>query len=279
MSMQNAKPKMKIKPPGYWTIGRVSEVAKRYDSRVRFQRGHNTAYVIAFRRGWLASVCAHMLPAGSIIRRYVYRIWREETKEVYVGIACDWRRRYSLHKSVPKASMITFMSQPHEVEPITPLPIDAKEAAAMECAEIERYRREGWRVLNVAKGGGLGGGKTLWTKEALMDLAKQYPTRRALRAANNSAYVIASRQRLLDAMFSDHLNKGLAPDRMKNGTWTHEQLHEEAKRFRTRKQMATSSAGAYLAAHKSGILDEIFRDHENSGLTKGWQTRRRRKFT
>ena len=82
--------------------------------------------------------------------RFVYRIWNDETREIYIGLAINWRRRYLDHKRRPSVNMRDFINGPHQVECLTEREmISAAEAAAMEQSLIERYRSEGWNVLNV----------------------------------------------------------------------------------------------------------------------------------
>lgn len=45
---------------GYWTKERLMAEAAEYETRMAFQKGSNSAYIIARNKGWLDEVCAHM---------------------------------------------------------------------------------------------------------------------------------------------------------------------------------------------------------------------------
>lgn len=265
-----------INPPGYWTKVRVCAVAARFETRTAFQKGHNTAYVIAYRRGWLDDVCRHMRPAGNKIRRFVYRLWSDERREVYIGIACNVQRRYSQHKSAPKGAMMAFISAPHRIETVTPSPISAADAAKLETTLVERYARQGWTVLNVAKAGGLGGGEPKWTKARLRVAIAELGTRLAFREGMPGAYVMAHRHGWIEELFADMPNRGLTTRARPHGHWTRDTLKAIADEYPTRGAMQNAETGAYVAAHKLGILDDIFAEHPNQGYTKAWLKRKAR---
>ena len=86
-----------------------------------------------------------------------------------------------------------------------------------------------------------------------------------MRKASQSAYVIASRRGLIETIFAGHPNKGLRSDRKRNGTWTPEALSDLARQYPTRGAMQKAMTGAYVAAHRMGIIDEIFANHANGG--------------
>ena len=65
----------KYRPKGYWTKERLATEARKYDARAKFQKGSNSAYIIARNNGWLDDVCAHMLP---ILNRWPESAVREE---------------------------------------------------------------------------------------------------------------------------------------------------------------------------------------------------------
>lgn len=256
----------KIRPMGYWTFERVCRNASAFETRSEFQRRSNTAYVIAYRRGWLDAACAHMTAAGNRMMRFVYTISRPETKEVYVGLTANPKRRYAVHKSNPKAAMKAFIAGPHFFTTITPEPIPAADAAEMERSLVGKFQSDGWIVLNSAAAGGLGGRHdAIWTIDALMAEAVKYPTRLAMRRGSPSAYAIASRHRVIDRIFADHPSSGLSRSRKRNGHWTRRAIFEAAKSVETRQEFRRRHSGAYIAAHRLGYLDAAFADHPNKG--------------
>lgn len=49
-----------VNPAGYWTKERVLREAKKYQTRVAFQKGSTAAHQKAWKQGWLEEVSAHM---------------------------------------------------------------------------------------------------------------------------------------------------------------------------------------------------------------------------
>lgn len=252
-----------------WTKDRVAEEAKRFETRTAFQRGTASAYRIAHRKGWLDDVCTHMRRQGDRISRHVYAIEDRNCRLVYVGLAANVTRRYAQHRSAPRPDMVEFMAGTHELIVLTVHPLKAENAARLEHDTIERYRRDGWTVLNRAKAGGLGGRfDAYWTVERLTAEAIRCGSRRAMKEHSGAAYVIASRQGLIEAIFASVPNGGLNRARNPNGSWSKERLTALAVKCGTRQVMAKRHAGAYLAAHRKGLLPAIFAGVPNNGYLR-----------
>jgi hypothetical protein len=47
-------------PKGTWTRERVAAEAKKHSRKIDFMRANASAYVTAYRNGWLADACKHM---------------------------------------------------------------------------------------------------------------------------------------------------------------------------------------------------------------------------
>jgi len=106
---------------------------------------------------------------------YVYTFPPEEggdgkaVKYAYVGLTDDLGKRHRQHVNPIKKNIAGVKGsspvfryaqrvgvQPHK-EVITTEPVTEKEAVDLECSTIEKYKEEGWTMLNLAKCGSLGG--------------------------------------------------------------------------------------------------------------------------
>ncbi|QIG67456.1 GIY-YIG nuclease domain-containing protein [Rhizobium phage RHph_TM3_3_9] len=47
-------------PDGYWTRQRCVDEARKFETRSAFNNGSKSAYLAAFKRGWLDDICSHM---------------------------------------------------------------------------------------------------------------------------------------------------------------------------------------------------------------------------
>lgn len=99
------------------------------------------------------------------------------------------------------------------------------------------------------------GGKT-WTKEEIHQIALKYTKRKLFDQENHNACVYAQRKGWYDEITS---HMGYQPHGKK---WTKEEVHIEAKKYRTRNQFARASDTkgcnkAYQAAIHNGWIDEV----------------------
>ena len=92
-----------------------------------------------------------------------------------------------------------------------------------------------------------------WTKETISKEAKKYKTRSEFQTKSNGAYKAAWKLGILDEVCS-HMVCGLKNRKLK---WTKEAIQKEAKKYKTRKEFDVKAGGAYYAARKLGILDEV----------------------
>ncbi len=108
---------------------------------------------------------------------------------------------------------------------------------------------------------------TKWTREAVLENARQFGTLQEWRK-NGSAYAVALKQGwLLEA--TAHMKI------LKRVRWTDVEIFADAKKFQTIKEWRTSSNGAYSAASKRGLLEEITRLMSRSIKPNGFWTKER----
>ena len=185
---------------------------------------------------------------------YIY-VWKE-LNAVYVGRTVNPKSRHWAHKNRKTESTYRFSSE-NGVE--HPKMIVIENNLSM---EEGKDREEYWRqyyinntdmlVVNKVKCGAIGnldGGK--WTKDAVFEVAKKYPTRAKLKYANNTVYSVARINGWLDELFGKEKNK--KPIRK----WTKDALLEESKKYDTRYHFQVGNESAYKAALERNLLDEM----------------------
>lgn len=101
-----------------------------------------------------------------------------------------------------------------------------------------------------------------WTLPILKAAAKPYKTRSLFQVGNPPAYSAAYRQNLLDEIFDEHENKGIAKGKWDD--WTVEDYKKLANNL-TRGQFQNAHRKEYDSAVRRGLLEDIFKDHENKG--------------
>jgi hypothetical protein len=154
----------------------VHQVALKYQYRGEFCLKDEYYYEIARRWGWLDEVCSHMVFVGHKYKRLVY-VYEFKDKTSYIGLTGNDIRRSHSHKTKGNSPVYRH-SQEMGLTPIKKIVtdgyIDSELARGIEHETIERYREQGWNVLNKVKAGGLGGSDVIWTEEKILETISKY---------------------------------------------------------------------------------------------------------
>lgn len=247
----------RIKPEGYWTKKRVLREARKYRTRRQFKLASEVAYMKTLRFGWQKDVFKHMERVGNLYKRAIY-IFEFEDKSVYVGITSDYSRRYnehtkdlrSRHKTVRNKIKSGLKYKYYEQNKW----LDKEKIPREEQSWINWYRKHGWKILNIAKAGGLGGGYLYWTKEMCLKDAQKHGTRTEWQLkGSKSAYNSAYKNGWLDEICRHMPSKKT----VKRGTWTKAKCIELAKSCKNYADFRLNHRGAYQAVKINNWKTEI----------------------
>jgi hypothetical protein len=237
-----------------WTKEMCQTEADKYTTKRDFKKNSPKAYSSAFTHGWLPDITKHMIVLGDKFKRMVY-VFEFPDNHAYVGLTQDKQRRNYSHLDTVK---ITSPIARHIVETgLQPeykelsVYIDAKQAQELEDCTIQKYRQDGWIMLNKQKGGNLGACRTTFTKELVQQIANKYTTRLDFKTQDAAAYRAAQKYGWLKDVVA-HIPK---QDRT---VWTYDKVKELAKTVSNRAQLKYKSQSAYQQARINGWLDELF---------------------
>ncbi len=253
--------------PKEWSKENIQKVALDYETKVNFQKNEPSAYQIAWRNKWLEDITKHMIPVGNLLKRMIYA-WEFPDKTVYVGLTGDKKKRSYNHNNNPKSPVYKYKKltglEPTFV-PVIDEYIDAADAQAEEENTKLQYESNGWKILNSAKTGGLGGSIIKWTTEEIWKEAKKYKTRVDFQQNAPGAYNASRNLKIYDKVTS-HM------DWLGGTVWTYDILKNEAEKYQTRTDFHKGNKNAYAAANSRGILDDITR-HMNwlGGENWSWE--------
>lgn len=138
----------------------LAEIASRYDNIKEFLEKEHSIYMTIHSRGLLDKLCGHMKRSANLSKRKIYAFTFSDGY-AYVGLTRDVKRRYSEHttgnkKETPILKHIRETGATFDFNVLTDwLSIDI--AGEIEEEYIKRYKAEGWKMLNKARGGSLGG--------------------------------------------------------------------------------------------------------------------------
>ena len=103
------------------------------------------------------------------------------------------------------------------------------------------------------------------TKDNLQELVNKYETRLEFKQNNLSAYNHAYNLNILNDLFKNHPNQGF--QRTSSKKYTKEYLQELVNKYETRYDFQKNNQPAYLATIKRKLLNELFKNHPNQGLS------------
>lgn len=123
---------------------------------------------------FMAIAFAHMEPIGNRKHRMIY-VYEFTDRSAYVGLTYDCERRQKDHLYEDSSAVRRHMERTG-LKPVYRklteyLPV--KEAQRMEGEWVERYRKDGWTILNVVDTGGIGSGERSKDYQRVIELFKQ----------------------------------------------------------------------------------------------------------
>jgi predicted GIY-YIG superfamily endonuclease len=232
--------KEKKKPNGYWTKERCREAAKKYSSRKEFENEEHGAYGAAILNQWIDEICDHM-----VIQRIPATYWtKKKCQEEAI--------KYSTRKDFEKGSSSSYK-------------------AALRKNWMDQICRHMKVNKNIRQNDDrrrkpLG----YWTKENCSLEAKKYTSRSAFWKENQASYQVARANGWLDDICR-HMQFKKKP----SNYWTKKRCHEEAKKYKNKKEFSINSTSAYSKATNRGWIADICGHMEKIQKPSGYWTKKR----
>lgn len=178
--------------------------------------------------------------------RLVYIITNFDTNQAYAGLTKQFTRRISNHR-LKKPQLFAGNHTIFKTVPMT----DAA-AKRFEARAVRYLQLIGFKTINIAPPGSLGGSDLFWNKERCAAEALKYQRRTDFRRSSKSCYHAALANRWLNDVCA-HMSILKRPD----GYWTKARCAAEALKFHSRFEFDRNFNSAYTAAQRRGWLDEI----------------------
>jgi hypothetical protein len=237
------------KPCNYWTKEKCQEESLKYKSRSEFQKGTPRAYIVSRLNGWLDEFCSHMKVVGNRMKRCIYS-YEFEDKHVYVGLTYNIEIRHDRH--LKKGTVYNYIIKSNITPKLIKLTkyIDVNVAKIKEGEYVEKYKNNGWNILNKTKTGGIGN-VPKWTKEKCHKEALKYNNKRDFRMSSNT-YNVAHKNGWVDEICS-HMEELIKP----KNYWTKEKCKEEALKYKTKQDFRRGCSSAYNNSYANDWLDNF----------------------
>lgn len=187
----------------------VFNTALLYQNRQEFKKDHPSYYNWVCNHKLQDEIFKHMRNVGSQYKRCVY-VYEFNNKICYVGLTYNLRVRHIAHQCDTKSEVYKYSVKMNEQIPepkqLTEY-IDKTYASKLETFYYNEYQNNGWKMLNVAKTGGLGGNKrnSIYTKEYCKQIALNYKTKRDFELDHKYLYNKIRVHKWGDFVFS-HMN-------------------------------------------------------------------------
>jgi len=245
------------KPNGYWTYEKCKEEALKYKYKKDFIENKYVAYTKSLSNDWLDDICSHMIITGNKHKRCIYS-YEFSDNSVYVGLTYNIEKRHN-ERLIDDNDQVTKHTKKTNLQPIRKQLtnyIDVNEAIKLEEFYVNKYKKNGWVVLNIAKTGSIGSNKLKWTYEKCKNEALKYNTKSKFIKNSGSAYNSARKNKWLNKVCSHMIEN---PNRI----WSYERCKEESLKYINRTELCKNKRGAYKSAYKNKWLDEFFPKRNN----------------
>jgi hypothetical protein len=242
----------KIKKAGYWTKEKCYEESLKYAYRGDFREKSKSAYAIACRNGWINDICVHMINVGNRYNKCIYS-YEFSDNHVYVGLTYNVEKR-AKDRMKCKTDSVTIHIKNSGLEPIFKQLTDyisVDKSIILEGEYVERYRNDGWEILNKVKTGSIGS-VSKWNFINCKRIANNYAYKSDFIHNAYGAYQWASTNGYLDEICQDMILKTKS-----YGYWNKEKCKEEFQKYKTKKEIRINSATAYSVSSKNGWIAEL----------------------
>lgn len=146
------------KSKNYWTIDRCKEIALKYNNKRDFRINDANAYSAAKKHKFIENICVHMKPLNNALHRCIYSIEFIESNSVYIGLTYSMEQRQIKRINRSDDSVTMYISKTGHIPTYNQLTnyVDTELAVKLEEEYLNKYKNDGWNILNRAKTGSIG---------------------------------------------------------------------------------------------------------------------------
>jgi predicted GIY-YIG superfamily endonuclease len=293
--------KRKVREP--YTFDEIKTIASKYKHLGEFQKGDNSAYIVARNKGWFDEVTKHMTKLNTDwdedkiknlvknyetqkeftdshpnaymwILRHMSQLEREELfskmrklgnlhhrmiyayefpdKSVYVGLTYDPKKRGSQHLTQINSAVRKYIEETGitpELKYITDF-LSQEDSVIKERETEEKYRKDGWKILNIKKTGALGSIVIKWDYDNVKNEALKYNNRSEFSIGSPGDYGAAKKYGWFEDITS-HMKKSKTAKR------SYEEIKKVASKYNSPEEFRSNDYGAYQASRKYGWFDDV----------------------
>jgi len=256
-----------------WTIPKSIEEAKKYKTKGSF--GKCSGAYECLRKNNLLDTLTHWEETHTNLSRIIYS-YEFEDNSVYVGLTYDIKKRQINRDSCERDAVTKYIKKTGLTPKRNILTeyVPNMEAQELEHYYIEKYKNEGWDVLNTAKGGGLGGDTLIWNKKKCLEAAKNCNNRTDFYNTYCGAYNSAVNKGWIEECLS------IIPNKSNEIYWDYNMCKEEALKYNIIKDFYQNNNSVYKKIRKNKwfeLLTHLEPTLNNNGYPQGhWNKKENR---
>ena len=247
----------------FWTKNKCHEKALLCKTKKEFVEKYPSAYSFARINGFIGDICGHMIPIGNIFKRCIYVFEFKNLNTCYIGLTCDIKKRENAHIRDINSSVYKFIKNNSNCEyklfQLTDY-IDVKKSQEMEQLYIDKYLKNNWIVLNIAKAGSIGGngGKDKFTYEHCKSISSKYAKIKDFRINEKSVYLKCKKNGWLDELCSNMESR--------YSIYTFQRCQHSANKCQTSKEFSINYPKEYARSLSKGWIGKFNLHRETKSL-------------
>lgn len=185
-----------------YTDEELAAAAAKYDNFNDFHKNEMWAYRAIQSRGLIDKMCGHFKRSGSLVRRKIY-VFTFSDGYAYVGLSLNPQKRFLQHTRQGKRPTAVYRhiqktKAEYKFAVLTDW-LDVDAASKMEDFYIKQHISEGWKMLNKARAGGLGGGmKKIYSDKLIKNEVSKYEYLRDFRKGSSRLYGYLKNNHLIE---------------------------------------------------------------------------------
>jgi hypothetical protein len=247
-----------MKKHNYWTYERCKDMAKLCKTRTEFKKLYPSAVDKSYDNKWMDDICSHMIKIGNYKKRCIYvAIFSDHY--AYVGLTYNFNIRINSHIKDINSSIYKHINKTGlkpRFEKLTDY-VDINIASTkLEEFFKTHYEGLGFKMLNIAKTGGVGGNIPKYTKEDCQKESLKYLTRGEFSKFSNF-YNVSFRNGWLDDVCS-HMIELKKP----KGYWTKEKCENFSLKCNSLKEFEEKYNTSYISSRRYGWIKDITKHME-----------------
>ena len=256
-------------PDNYWNYDRCKEEFKKYDNCTELKNSNNSCKCYAVKKGWYKELSSHFVKKGHKYKRFIYSCEFSDNS-VYVGLTYNTTERFRNHlKEGSVYNHIEKSGNTPKFKILTERPVEVSKAVELEEYYLLKYQNEGWKTLNRAKTGSIGGNNLMWTFEAIKNEALKYKSRSEFENNSLSAYNTALRKKWMDEV-CQHMSELKKP----SGYWKiYENCKVEALKYKSVSEFQSKASAAYKSARRNNWMPSLCTHMEKIKKPNGYYTK------